>query len=115
MSGVPVEARLIRVAALHVCAVVKQPGCSTRDCVLSCTPEWRAQVAAERTTRARRGAELARARARGPLPARLLREGALRAGYALADHTRNALILSVFAFKARRARHPCDCQGVLVT
>ncbi len=66
-----------------------------------------AQVAAERTTRARRGTELARARARGPLPARLLREGALRAGYALADHTRNALILSVFAFKARRPWRPC--------
>jgi len=66
-----------------------------------------AQVAAERITRARRGAELVRARARGPLPARLLREGALRAGYALADHTRNALILSVFAFKARRLWRPC--------
>ena len=56
---------------------------------------------AERTTRARRAAELGRARAKGALPVRLAREGALRAGYAFADHTRNALILSVFAFKAR--------------
>ena len=56
---------------------------------------------AERSTRARRAAELARARAKGALPVRLAREGVLRAGHALADHTRNALILSVFAFKAR--------------
>ena len=59
------------------------------------------QVEAERSTRSRRAAELGRARAKGALPARLAREGFLRAGYALADHTRNALILSVFAFKAR--------------
>ena len=39
---------------------------------------------------------------------RLLREALLRAGHAVADHTRNALILSVFAFKVRKLQtlHP---------
>lgn len=32
---------------------------------------------------------------------RLLRRGWVQAGYAVADHTRSALILSVFAFKVR--------------
>ena len=37
----------------------------------------------------------------GPWLVRVLRQGWLHSSYALADHTRNALILSVFAFKVR--------------
>ena len=39
----------------------------------------------------------------GPWLVRVLRQGWLHSSYALADHTRNALILSVFAFKV------CTC------
>ena len=40
----------------------------------------------------------------GPWLWRLLRQGWARAGYAAADHTRSALILSVFAFKVGGSR-----------
>uniref|UniRef100_A0A1D1ZTV3 Peroxisome biogenesis protein 12 n=1 Tax=Auxenochlorella protothecoides TaxID=3075 RepID=A0A1D1ZTV3_AUXPR len=50
------------------------------------------ELAARRAARAARGASLA-------WPLRLARGAALRAGYAVADHTHNALILAVFAFK----------------
>ena len=61
------------------------------------------QAEADRRKAESRGLQLARARGGGLLLARLLREALLRAGYAVADHTRNALILSVFAFKVRSA------------
>lgn len=57
------------------------------------------QAEAQRRKAAVRGAELAAVRGSGPALLRLLREAAARAGYLFADHTRNALILSVFAFK----------------
>ncbi len=54
----------------------------------------------------RRGARLARLRAGGEGGGAawlwsLLRRGWARAGYAVADHSRSALILAVFAFKVR--------------
>ena len=57
------------------------------------------QVEADRRKAAARGGELAAAAGSRWLLARAARAAWLRAGYALADHTRNALILSVFAFK----------------
>ena len=59
-----------------------------------------AQVEAERAKQTARARELAGVR-RGGRNAlfRLLDEGVLRAGYALSDHTRNALILAIFGFK----------------
>ncbi len=59
------------------------------------------QAEADRLKADSRGRQLARARSGGLLLTRLLREALLRAGHAVADHTRNALILSVFAFKVR--------------
>lgn len=44
---------------------------------------------------------------------RLLRQGWVRAGYAVADHTRGALILSVFAFKVRLTSGLQSLQGLL--
>ena len=61
------------------------------------------QVQQERARQQRRADRLARLA--GPSGGnwlwRLLRRGWVRAGYAVADHTRSALILSVFAFKVR--------------
>jgi hypothetical protein len=57
------------------------------------------QAEAQRHKTAVRSGELAAVRGSGPALLRLLREAAARAGYLFADHTRNALILSVFAFK----------------
>lgn len=62
-----------------------------------------AEVAeAARARAARRAARLAAARRPGsPSPLGLLRWAWLRAGHLAVDHTRSALILSVFAFKVR--------------
>ena len=57
------------------------------------------QVEAERTKRFRRAQQLGNARAGSSSSGSVARQAWLFAGYALADHTRNALILSVFAFK----------------
>ena len=58
------------------------------------------QVEAERAKSIRRRGQLQRAEA-GLWLTSLLRQGLLKAGYAFADHSRNALILAVFAFKVR--------------
>ena len=55
---------------------------------------------AERAKQQARQRELGGVRASsGFLLRRWVQEGLLRAGYALSDHTRNALILAVFGFK----------------
>ena len=63
------------------------------------------QMQQERARQQRRADRLARLAGAGggggPWLWRLLRQGWARAGYAVADNTRSALILSVFAFKVR--------------
>jgi hypothetical protein len=61
------------------------------------------QVQAERAKQQARQRELGAVRSGSSLLIkRLAQEGLLRAGYALSDHTRNALILAVFGFKVRQ-------------
>lgn len=57
------------------------------------------QVEVQRRTQQRRQQQLDSARRSQSVIWRLLSQGWLRCAYAFADHTRNALILSVFAFK----------------
>lgn len=67
-----------------------------------------AQVQQERAVQQRRAARLSRLQGDGRGGAAwlwgLLRRSWARAGYAVADHSRSALILAVFAFKARLGR-----------
>lgn len=58
-----------------------------------------AQVEVQRRKQRQRQQQLQGALQSGPWLVRVLRQGWLHSSYALADHTRNALILSVFAFK----------------
>ena len=58
-----------------------------------------AQVEVQRQKRQRRQQQLESAQRSSSVIWRLLSQGWLRSTYAVADHTRNALILSVFAFK----------------
>jgi hypothetical protein len=71
----------------------------------------RIQVEAEQATRRRRQRQLARVAATSQTClGRLFRTAWLRTGYIFADHTRNALILAVFAFKVRQpAGLLCTC------
>ncbi len=62
---------------------------------------------AERAKQAARARELAGVRGGGGFLSRLAQEGLLRAGYALSDHTRNALILAIFGFKVRVSPPAC--------
>ncbi|CAL8466830.1 g6366 [Coccomyxa elongata] len=54
---------------------------------------------ADRAKRQQRRQEITGVRSSGNFIVRLVQEGVLRAGYALSDHTRNALILAIFGFK----------------
>lgn len=88
---------------------VRQPGIELRcDCAQSqlgcfCGLGVSLQMQQEQARQQRRADRLARLA--GPSGGnwlwRLLRRGWVQAGYAVADHTRSALILSVFAFKVR--------------
>ena len=59
------------------------------------------QVEVDRQKQQRRQLQLETARRSSSVLWRLLSQGWLKSAYAFADHTRNALILSVFAFKVR--------------
>ena len=74
-----------------------------------------AQVEVQRRKQRQRQHQLQAALQSGPWLVRVLRQGWLHSSYALADHTRNALILSVFAFKVRTcSRLPCCAMKVLM-
>jgi hypothetical protein len=102
---------LLLFARAAVCR--KQPACSAScllPCLLPClvsllmhshTPCLLPQMQQDRDRLQRRAERLSRLGGGegGPWLWRLLRQGWARAGYAAADHTRSALILSVFAFK----------------
>lgn len=62
------------------------------------------QAEVQRQTQQRRQQQLESARRSSSLVWRLILQGWLKGAYAFADHTRNALILSVFAFKVS-----CNC------
>ena len=72
--------------------------CCSTDCECFLLP---AQVEVQRRKQRQRQHQLQAALQSGPWLLRVLRQGWLHSSYALADHTRNALILSVFAFKVR--------------
>lgn len=65
-----------------------------------CSGTYDAQAQAERQRAHERQQALALAASRGGLLHRVVQQAWLRGSYLLTDHTRNALILSVFAFKA---------------
>lgn len=63
------------------------------------------QVEVQRQKQQRRQQQLESAQRSSSVIWRLLSQGWLRSAYAFADHTRNALILSVFAFKVCYMMH----------
>ena len=69
------------------------------------------QVDVERAKQTRRRQQLRQASSGGSWLLGVLRSAILKASYAFTDHTRNILILSVFAFKARMS-FPCLQIGI---
>ena len=80
--------------------------CVPRACRLT---GFAVQVEVQRQKEQRRQKQLDSASRSPSIVWQLLFKGWLKCAYAFADHTRNALILSVFAFKVRknRAYSPC--------
>lgn len=71
------------------------------------------QAAVEQERARQREAALLKAREGASLLWSLAKQGYLRAAWLLTDHTRNALILSVFAFKVghQAGAHHAECKG----
>lgn len=99
---------LLELSLAELCRLSLQALTTCRNNFVACSEVERSlQIEVQRQQQQRRQLQLEAAQRSPSVILRLLSQGWLKSTYAFADHTRNALILSVFAFKVRLGRVPC--------